>query len=914
MIAVVFVVGGVYGGIGVINYSINGDDAYLDQLPPLIDREIFFDDPEIAGAQISPDGQYISFRRPYDGVMNIWIKSIDEPFDDARPITADTTRPITGYFWSRDSRYILYIQDKGGDENYNIYAVNPADEPEPESGVPLARNLTDLENVRTVIYAVPRNTPDHIVVGLNDRNPALHDAYRLNIASGELEFLFQNDHNIVQWNVDDDGNLRFAMRQKQDGGFEILQLDGDDFEQIYEVSFEESAYIIRLHEDNEHVYLVTNKGDDVDLERLVLFNPDTEEETLIEEDPEGEVDFSGAFFSDVTDKLIATFYVGDRMRIYFHDDEFEEEYKHLRELLPDGDLYFGSSSADENLWLISITSDVDPGATYLYNRETGEVEFLYRPRPNLPFEHLAEMIPVRYTARDGFEIPGYLTIPKGVEPRNLPVIVHPHGGPWARDTWGYRSYPQFLANRGYAVFQPNFRGSTGYGKRFLNAGNKEWGTGYMQHDITDGVKYLIEEGIADPDRIGIYGGSYGGYATLAGLAFTPDLYAAGISFVGPSNIITLINSFPAYWAPLIKIWTLRVGDPDDPEDRQRLIEQSPLFAADQIHAPLLVIQGANDPRVTQHESDQIVVAMRDLNRHVEYIIAPDEGHGFAGRENRLASIVAIERFFAEQLGGRYQEEVSPEIAERLDEITVDINTVVIPDEVTGYEEGATLPMPDFNYQHIKPVTLTYTSTITSAGQELELTSVRTIKAEEYGETPVWSVIEGASGPMGVIADTFYIDYQSLAPLHRSAVQGITKISMDYTPAKISGTIESGAQTIPISVDLDVPVLGDGGALDLALLSMPLDSGYEVVFRTFDLMSQKPVARRLKVGDVEPVEVPAGTFEAVKIEIHPVEGDAGRRTVWISVGDTRSVLKSVDAIPLMMGGGSVTTELSSMNID
>ncbi len=886
-------------------------DSYLDQLPPLIDREIFFDDPEIAGAQLSPDGQFLSFRKQYNDIMNIWVKGIDEPFENARPVTADTTRPITGYFWSRDSRFILYVQDKGGDENYNIYAVDPAADPEETTGVPPARNLTDLENVRALIYDVPRNTPGEIIVGLNDRNPALHDAYRLDLATGELELLFQNDHNIVQWNVDDDGNLRFAMRQTADGGFEILKPTADDFEQIYEVSFEENAGIIRFHKDKQRVYMVTNKGEDIDLMRFVLFDPETGEKELIEKDPEGEVDFAGAFFSDVTDELVATFYMGDRMRIYFHDKDFEELYHKLKEALPEGDVNFTSSTADETIWLVSITSDVDPGATYLFNRETGDLEFLYRPRPNLPVEYLAEMVPVRYTARDGLEIPGYLTLPKGVEPKNLPVIVHPHGGPWVRDTWGYRSYPQFLANRGYAVFQPNFRGSTGYGKEFLNAGNKEWGTGYMQHDITDGVLYLIEQGIADPERIGIYGGSYGGYATLAGLAFTPDVYAAGVSFVGPSNIITLINSFPAYWTPLIKMWTLRVGDPDDPEDRQRLIEQSPLFSAHEIKAPLLVVQGANDPRVTQHESDQIVVAMRDLGRPVEYIVAPDEGHGFAGRENRLAFIAALERFFAEHLGGRYQEDISPEVAERLEEITINIDEVTLPEAPVGFEDAATAPLPTLLIDYIRPRSLTYTTTMTVAGQEFEIPSTRLVKETEYEGVPVWMIIDEASSPMGVAADTFYLNFQNLVPIHRSADQGMTKMRIDYDESTISGEIVAGPQTVPISKEIEAPILGDGSALDLALGALPLEVGYETTFRTFDLMSQKVIVRHLKVVGVEEIEIPAGTFEALKLEIVPIEGDTGKRTVWIANDETRNMLKSIDSLPAMMGGGTAKSVLTTI---
>ncbi|HEY9710859.1 MAG TPA: S9 family peptidase, partial [Oculatellaceae cyanobacterium] len=431
------------------------------------------------------------------------------------------------------------------------------------------------------------------------------------------------------------------------------------------------------------VYMVANKGNDVDRTRLVLFNLESKESELVDVDPKKEVDFGGLLFSEATDELIATFYVGDRLRIYPKNEEFARNLTFLQKELPEGDLALQSVTKDDRLYLVAVRSDVDPGSVYLFNRETGKVEKLYESRPELPKENLAAMRPIRYTARDGREIPAYLTTPKGVEQRNLPVVIMPHGGPWARDIWGYNPYAQFFANRGYAVLQPNFRGSEGYGKDFLNAGNKQWGTGAMQHDITDGVKYLIDQGIADPKRVGIFGGSYGGYATLAGLAFTPDLYAAGISFVGPSNIVTLIKTIPPYWLPIKKSFMLRVGNPDNPEDLKRLREQSPLFSAKQIKAPLLVIQGANDPRVKQAESDQIVVALRDLGREVKYLVAPNEGHGFRGETNQLAVTAAIERFFAPYLGGRYQESMSEEVKKQLQALTVDVSTVKAPESVSG---------------------------------------------------------------------------------------------------------------------------------------------------------------------------------------------------------------------------------------
>jgi len=886
---------------------------YLDDLPPLIDREIFFDDPEIASGQLSPNGEFVTFRRQLDGVMNIWIKGIDEPFEDARPVTAEKERPVPGYFWSRDSRYILYVNDQDGDENFNVYAVDPLAEVDEETGVPPSRNLTDMEEVRAQIYSVPKNTTEYMIIGLNDRDQRYHDVYRLHIESGEKELLYKNEDEIVGWNVDDDGNLRFASRQTADGGTEILQYVDGAFEQVYEVDFEESAGIVRLHEDGEHVYLVTNKGDDVDLMRFVLFNPATGEKTLIEKDPEGEVDFAGATFSDVTDEMLATYYIGDRRRMYFHNDQFKQDYETIREQVPEGDISFTSRTEDEQLWLVSVTRDVDPGATYLYDRETGEVTFQYRPRPDLPTEYLAEMIPMRYTARDGLEIPAYLTIPQGVEPENLAVIVLPHGGPWARDTWGYRSQAQFFANRGYAVFQPNFRGSTGYGKEFLNAGNKEWGTGYMQHDITDGVKYLIEEGIADPERVGIYGGSYGGFATLAGLAFTPDLYAAGVSFVGPSNIITLIESVPPYWEPIIKMFHKRVGNPDDPEDYEMLKEQSPLFSADQIQVPLLVVQGANDPRVKKHESDQIVVAMRDLGREVEYIVAPDEGHGFRRPENRISFYVAMEEFFAQHLGGRYQEEVPDNIAQRLEEITVDVDEVELREPVAGIDEAKTAPLPSFDIDVIKPMTVEYTSLVETQGQEITVTSTRTINKSTYDGRDVWRVIETASSPMGASEDTTYIDHQTLIPIYRSATQGMATITMEYTESGVNGIVEVQGRENPIQAEFEAPVLSDGGGLDIALLALPLNEGYETTVRSFSAMQQTVLIYHLEVVERETIDVPAGSFEALKVKMQVMENGDSERTVWVSVDEPRHVLKSIESLPAAMGGGTVTSELEAVEV-
>ena len=652
--------------------------AQNNGLPPLIDREVFFGNPEITGARLSPDGAYMSFIKPLDGVLNIWVKKVDEPFEAARPLTADKHRPIRSYFWSRDGKYILYVQDKGGDENFNIYAVAPADKPAEVAEVPLNRDLTNLQGVRVMIFSVPKTEPDVLYIGLNDRDPAWHDLYKMKISTGERTLMRQNsaEDRITGWVFDWNDKLRIANRANLDGSNELLRVDKDAFVPIYKTNIFETAYPVAFDKNNEKMYLVTNKGDDVDLTRLVLFDPVSLNETLVESDPMNRVDIDNVRFSEVTHEIIYTSYEDEKNRIYFKDKSFEDDYNHIKKELNEQEIYFGSSTADERYWIISASSDVNPGSAYLFDRFTDKLAFQYTPRPDIPVKDMAPMKAITYKSSDGTEIPAYLTLPKGVEAKNLPLVVFPHGGPWARSSWGFNGYAQFLANRGYAVLDPNFRSSTGYGKNFVDAGNNEWGQ-KMQDDLTWGVKYLVDQGIVDPKLVGIMGGSYGGYATLAGLAFTPEVYACGVSIVGPSNLFTLLNSIPPYWEAGRVVFHTRMGDPNTPEGKEQLARQSPLNSANKIVAPLLVIQGANDPRVNKHESDQIVVALRDRGFPVEYIVAPDEGHGFANPINNLAMNAAAEKFLAKHLGGRYQESMTPEVAERLKEITVDPKTVTL---------------------------------------------------------------------------------------------------------------------------------------------------------------------------------------------------------------------------------------------
>ena len=645
-------------------------------LPPLIDREIFFGNPEIAGAQISPDGKFVAFRKPHKDTMNIWVKRADEPFERARLVTAETKRPIRSYFWSRDGKYILFVNDFGGDENFNVYAVDPAAQPPAGAEVPAARNLTDVKKVRAFIYEVPRSDPDSIYVGLNDRDARWHDLYRLRLSTGERQLVRRNDDRFDSYQFDNAGRLRLATRIPESGDTEILRLDADGkATKIYSCNVFETCSPVKFHKDNQRVYVITNKGD-VDLIRLVLLDPATGKEELVESDPMSRVDFGGARFSDVTDELIYTSYDDDKPRTYFKDKSFEADYKLLQKQLPNKEIAFGSSTKDESVWMLTAWSDTEPGESYVFDRKTKKLAKQYSVRQRLPREAMAEMKVVRYKSSDGLEIPAYLTLPKGVAPKKLPTIIMPHGGPWGRDTWGYDSYAQFAANRGYAVLQPNFRASTGFGKKFLDAGNNQWGD-RMQDDLTYGVRYLVDQGIADPKRVGIWGGSYGGYATLAGITFTPDLYAAAVAEVAPSNLITLLETIPPYWESFRVVFYKRMGDPNTPEGRAQLTRQSPLSHVAKIKTPLLITQGANDPRVNKRESDQIVIALRERNYPVEYIVAPDEGHGYARPVNNMAVLAAAERFLAKHLGGRYQESMTPEVAARLKEITVDVKTVTV---------------------------------------------------------------------------------------------------------------------------------------------------------------------------------------------------------------------------------------------
>jgi dipeptidyl aminopeptidase/acylaminoacyl peptidase len=870
-------------------------------LPPLIDRELFLGAPVIGNAQISPDGRFIAFLKPWNGTRNVWVKKSEDSYDAATLITADPRRPIRRYFWSRDSRYVLFEQDRDGDENFNVYAVNPAEPPPAGADVPPARNLTDVKGARAVIYAVPPNDPDVIYVGLNDRDRLWHDVYRVRISTGERTLIRRNTERIstsptsggASWVFDREGRLRLAVRIAADAGTEFLRVDEQGLVKVHSCSAFETCAPIAFHKDGKRVYMQSNRGD-VDLIGLTLVDVTTGREEIVESDPQKRVDLEEAIVSERTGDLLATRYTDDVTRWYFENTELETDYQWVRKQLPGMEIGLASPTADERRWLVLATSDREPGITYLFDRDGKTLARQYRSWDKLPREVIAERKPIRYASSDGLEIPAYLTLPKGVPPKSLPLLVFVHGGPNERIMPGFGARAQFFANRGYAVLQPNFRGSTGYGKKFMNAGNRQMGL-KMQDDLTWGVKHLVQQGVADPKRVGILGASFGGYAALAGVAFTPDLYAAAVSNVGISSWLTMIDSDPRaqYFPALVAV---RVGDPATPEGRKQLERQSPLYSAAKIRAPLLVVQGANDPRVKKTESDQIVVALRDRGFPVEYIVAPDEGHGFVRPVNRMAMDAAIEKFLAKHLGGRYQPDMPPAVATRLAEITVDPRTVTLAKKV----DVAAVGVPTVERQP-EAASMTFTVTREMGGQSREFASSLTITQEAAG----WVVTEVVKRPVGDTVEIVTLEPGTLIVKRRSVSQGPMKVDLAFEGTRITGSMEMGGGSTPVDIDGGGPLFADGASAQVALGLLPLAPGYTVTFRTLDVQRQKVTLREATVARVEEVTVPAGTFKAFRVQVKSAEGDPGEQTLWIAA-DTRRVVKVVSRPP---NGATLTSELT-----
>ena len=852
---------------------------------PIIGREVFLGNPEIAGGQLSPDGKFISFLKPYKGVLNIYVKKTDDPFEKARQLT-NNERPVGGYFWSYDGKYILYVKDKGGDENFNIYAVNPTDVPVDSTGVPVARDLTPNDKIRAIIYAVSKKNPDILMIGINDRDPKWHDLYQLSISNGKLVKLRENKDRISNWVFDWNETPRLAVRNPEDGSTEILHIDAQgNFKKIYGVGPLEAAGVNAFTADNKKVYLSSNKG--TNFVELLLMDPETGATTLVEKDPLNRVDLEDVAISDLTHKIEFTSYYDDRRRIYFKDKNIESEYAILQKKFPGRELSRTSSTRDEQKILIATTSDVHAAEVYLFDRATKKTVFQYTPRPKMKEieGYLNPMKSIRYKSSDGLEIQAYLTVPKQTDGKPLPLLVFPHGGPWARDYWGLNGYSQLMSNRGFIVLAPNFRGSTGFGKAFLDAGNLQWGK-LMQDDITWGVKYLIAKGLVDPKRVAIMGGSYGGYATLAALTFTPDIYAAGVDIVGPSNLFTLMKSIPPYWEAGRKIFALRMGDESTDEGKKVLHDASPLFSVANIKAPLLIVQGANDPRVNKGESDQIVIALRDKGAQVAYILADDEGHGFAKPVNNLGMIAASEKFLAKYCGTAYQESMADDVAKRLKENTVDISTVMLAKKSTAPLLKSLPPLSgDLAAGHY-----IYTGTLEVQGQKLPVTMTRSVVADG----PNWIITDSVAVAGQQITAISSFVQGSLVGVRQTAFQGPMKSTINYMPDSVAMVVDMSGKQTSKTIQSDGLIVNDGAGMDLILARFPLATGYTTSFYIADGQSLKLKKMILTVGASEMI----GSANTTVVTVASDE-NAKDATVYYINPDKKIAVKTEQIVPAMM---------------
>lgn len=593
----------------------------------------FFKNPDKVSYQISPNGEYFSYLAPYENRLNIFIENVSS--GDTKRITSEDQRDIREYFWGNDNT-ILFLKDDKGDENFKLFSVDI-------SGNNL-KNLTPFDSVTTQIIDELDNSDTDILIGLNKRNKEIFDAYRLNFETGELKMVAENPGNYSSWFLDHNEKIRIVTTT--DGvNTSILYRDDQDlpFKTVLTTSFKEQLAPLLFTFDNNYIYAASNIGRDKSA--IVKYDiKNGKELEVIFEHPE--VDVENLFYSKKRKVLTTISYATWKRERKFLDNEIEKVFERISKELGDYEIFITDMNKNEDKFLIRTFSDKSWGSNYFYDLTSDKLTKLSDVSPWLNEDEMCEMKPVKFTSRDGLTINGYLTLPKGKDPKNLPIVVNPHGGPWYRDTWGFNPEVQFLANRGYGVLQINFRGSVGYGREFWEKSFKQWGKA-MQDDISDGVKYLIDEGIADPKKIAIYGASYGGYATLAGLTFTPELYAAGVDYVGVSNLFTFMKSIPPYWKPYLEMIYEMVGNPS--QDSLLLQRVSPVFHVDKIAAPLFVAQGKMDPRVNINESDQIVEALKKKGIDVPYMVKDNEGHGFMNEENRFDFYEAMEKFLAKHI-------------------------------------------------------------------------------------------------------------------------------------------------------------------------------------------------------------------------------------------------------------------------
>jgi dipeptidyl aminopeptidase/acylaminoacyl peptidase len=637
-----------------------------DSLPKLIPIETLYESPATQWGGISPDGRWLSYMKSWRGHQNVFVRRVGS--ERERAVTRDSVRSIATYWWSGDGKRILWLQDRGGDENYHLYAADIAD----TSG--RVRDLTPFKNVEVEVLSLPSAMPGIAIITLNKRDPTLADAYRVDLATGALESAAENPGTFLGYVADKRGKVRAAYAVDSAGHYQLFARDSESaaWRMVKSYPVEDKITPLRFESDGS-LYMTSNEGSD--LTRLVLADLSTGKEIVVDSDPLGKVDIDRIFFDDLTGELLMTRYIGDTARLYPKTPDMQRLVDATRRA-GGGVVEIGGGTSDRTRWVVTLNTPTKPAITYIYSRQRGGLEKFYDPRPGLRGYRFAEMKPVSFTARDGLRIGGYVTLPPGRAPRALPLVLVVHGGPWGdTDQWEFQSDVQLLANRGYAVLQVNYRGTTGLGKRFARAAQKQFGKA-MHTDLIDGVAYLASQGIIDTSRVAIMGGSYGGYATLVGITFTPDKFACGVDYAGISNLVTLLESFPPSWRPFLpRSWYPFVGDPRNPADRADMLARSPLFRADSARAPLLIFQGANDPRVTKAQADQIAVALTRRHIPVTYLFAAQEGHGFGEAETALAVTRATEQFLGSCLGGRVQPSVRQGVTTAMAAMRVDVDTL-----------------------------------------------------------------------------------------------------------------------------------------------------------------------------------------------------------------------------------------------
>ncbi len=610
--------------------------------PPELPLRDFFSNPEKAYFRLSEDGKTLGFMQPVsvDGAprrLNVFVQALNgsQPVGQPRRLTAETARDISIYSWKGSNR-ILYVKDFGGDENFHVVSVDVA--------TGKVTDLTPGDNVRAEILDALPDDPHHILVSHNRRDPQVFDVVRIDLRTGAETMVAKNPGDIIAWGTDHAGRLRLAFRSEGLNSVVLYRADEkSEFKPIITTDYKTEVEVPVFTADNRRLYAISNRGRDK--KALVTIDPARPDaETVVFVHPD--VDLGGVTWSRKQKKLTDASVVTAKLERKFFDPATEKLYQRIAAKVPGMDVTLQSGTQAEDKFIVAASSDRTPGGRYIYDVKTDSISLLAEINPKIDPAQMAPMKPISYKSRDGLTIHGYLTLPVGREPSSLPCVVNPHGGPWARDMWGYNPEVQFLANRGYCVLQMNFRGSTGYGRQFWEASFGQWGL-KMQDDITDGVNWLVAQGIADPKRVGIYGASYGGYATLAGVAFTPELYAAAVNYVGVSNLFTFMNTIPPYWKPFLPKFKEMVGDPE--RDKERLTRTSPALNADKIKTPLMVVQGARDPRVNKAESDQMVAALKARGVDVPYMVKDNEGHGFRNEENQFEFYGAMEQFLRKHL-------------------------------------------------------------------------------------------------------------------------------------------------------------------------------------------------------------------------------------------------------------------------